>query len=499
MAKAHKNSMQTVRPGISWKAHKRFYAAVAVMTALLIYLWGWNKAQQADLASEYTATAAVCHPSGSADATVGGGVAASAGLDFSALQLHIRDAENLQHAILAADASLAALPPPQREATLRQAIDELRQTLQVSTSAVATPREVRVEMQCSGRDPAFVVALVNTLANQYAQDCRAQWKQRTQEAYQAACDASQAAHRQLTDAKNRLTKLVVQAGTATGAPYTDNLNADKLPLEAQQATGKAELPADSSLAAQKTSPSEPATADNPDWVELNRQLGELEQHRTELLVTRTPLHPAVVETETRIGERKRQLAQTPRTIPAGSTHTATAAERPANLPPRNAVPAVPAEQRGAENAQQSAELAAALHQLRGEVNRAEDAQFATDQVERQALEACHQTLRLEIQSAAPADRHAPGPGLRVLLTAMTAALTTLGGVVMVAAGVGMEPKLATLEEVELLLPVPVIGTIFGSGNESHRQPKRQWLTRLALIAAGVTLVAGCLSAAWMVI
>ena len=55
--------------------------------------------------------------------------------------------------------------------------------------------------------------------------------------------------------------------------------------------------------------------DNPEWVELDRQLGELQRRHDDLLKDRTPLHPAVQDLALRIEELQRQMANMPRQIP----------------------------------------------------------------------------------------------------------------------------------------------------------------------------------------
>jgi hypothetical protein len=54
---------------------------------------------------------------------------------------------------------------------------------------------------------------------------------------------------------------------------------------------------------------------NPEWVELMRQLERLRGEREQLLVTHTPAHPRVIETEFRIGEVEQQLVTTQQHLP----------------------------------------------------------------------------------------------------------------------------------------------------------------------------------------
>ena len=55
--------------------------------------------------------------------------------------------------------------------------------------------------------------------------------------------------------------------------------------------------------------------ENPEWSELDRQLGVLERRHDEMLNDRTPLHPAVQDLALRIEELQRQVANMPRQIP----------------------------------------------------------------------------------------------------------------------------------------------------------------------------------------
>jgi hypothetical protein len=483
MAKAGNNPKLIVRPRGSWRAHKTFYAFVAVMTAIMVYQWGWNKTRRSVPTDNYTATASVWHQSESSGGSPGG-AEAGAGVDFVAIQQHIADTENVRRAILAADGSLSALPPQDRQAVVRLTVEEVCRNLHVSCNPTAAPRGVRIGFQCTAHDPAFVVALVNVFAGQYAQDCRTEWKAGTQEAYQAACEASQRARRNSSGAKERLENLLAQIAER------ERQNTEA--AEAAEAVKPTESPSPST----KPAPQEPVAIDNPDWVNLSEELTELEQNRAALLVTRTPLHPAVIDVEDRIGEAKRRLAAMSPTIAAPSSNVTSKAG--ATQPPQTAAsPKLPAKRPVPIDPEEQAKLAATLHKLRGEMYRAEEAQEAAQQAERQAMAACQQPLRLEIDLANPIEPAMPLPGLRVVLAAMTSALTVLGGLMMVVAGVVMEPRLGTVEEVEAMLPVPVVGTLPAGGSRLPGGADRQRLVRAALVGAGMILIATCLGIAWM--
>ena len=65
---------------------------------------------------------------------------------------------------------------------------------------------------------------------------------------------------------------------------------------------------------QRQEPVLPPMIDNPQWLESQRKLAQLQRRREQLLVDRTPLHPAVKEIDGRIADAEEQLAAIPRQI-----------------------------------------------------------------------------------------------------------------------------------------------------------------------------------------
>lgn len=59
----------------------------------------------------------------------------------------------------------------------------------------------------------------------------------------------------------------------------------------------------------------PASRPNPEWVELNRQITEMQQHRAELLVKLTPAHPTVQALDSQIAKTRDLLAGMPAASP----------------------------------------------------------------------------------------------------------------------------------------------------------------------------------------
>ena len=82
-------------------------------------------------------------------------------------------------------------------------------------------------------------------------------------------------------------------------------------------------------------PPQPAMVDNPVWLDLQRQVSGLEARRDQLLIDRTPLHPAVQEIDRRLAEAKEQLATTAHQIP---DNRASSAGEVVEAPPDDAPP-----------------------------------------------------------------------------------------------------------------------------------------------------------------
>ena len=124
-------------------------------------------------------------------------------------------------------------------------------------------------------------------------DRRAEWKRQTEGPYLLAREAADKAQREHAQDVTRLETFRRQLDEAA---------------EAAAKARSANRPAKPQLS---------AMIDNPQWLALDRQLGELQQRRDEMLVSRTPAHPAVQDLDTRITGLKDQLAATTRQIPRG--------------------------------------------------------------------------------------------------------------------------------------------------------------------------------------
>ena len=221
----------------------------------------------------------------------------------------------------------------------------------------------------------------------------------------------------------------------------------------------------------------PQIAENPVRAELDRKLASLRDREKAMLEIKTPLHPDVQEIQERIADFQEQLDSTPRFAPEVATSNPIRQMESSVNPVRPQIQAADAQE-----------------QLEAAVENAEH-----DYLEKLA---CKQKL-FETAGKAPSfsvnvSRIAmgkPWPGSEqgfmglLLFSGFAMALGT--GVF--SSGVTSQSVLATIADLEPLLPVPIIGLV--PDKQRLRDPvarrRRRTFLRWALIVSGGLVVLGC--------
>ena len=478
-----RSSGQTVRPDSSWKSQKLFYLAVFAVTGVAIYRWGLATAQPPQPAASYTSMATI---------HLRDGLPAAA--EPEKIQQKITSRENLYRAIRRL--GLATQPPPDEDpqATATRVVDEVSRDLRVTADAMSPPGELAVSITYTNPSAQYSAQLADTLAECYADDCRAEWQRQTQRAYAAASEATDRAQQEFLRAKAHLEEFAQQhlASLQPGEPAktvdADQEQADRgLPSSVQARPSAPQTPA-ATTPPDQPSVGAPPPGDNPEWIELSERLAALKRRRAELLTDRTPLHPEVQETEQRIAALERQLAATPREVSAKPSDESAAAD-PSSSAQGPAPPVPPAGDRS--------ETARAFQTLKQAADQTTAAYVQAFQQERRAWEEHQREPRIELDLARPGqNRVPPAPArLALLLTALAAGLTVAAGVVMISAGAAVQSPLTSVEQVRSALPVPVVGTIpeIHPTSQPTTELRRPGLIRWTLIAGGLALIVGCLA------
>jgi hypothetical protein len=490
MRMSGKNADHTVRPDSSWGLQTLLYVAVFAVTALVVYRWGLATTEKPQPTPDFTATARV---------HLGGDLQTAANAEK--IQQQITSPKNIYRAVR--QLGLPAKPPPDEDplATAARITGEVTRTLRVTADATSLPDELAVCIAYTNPSPRYSIQLANTLAECYAEDCRATWKRLADQAYAAAREATDRAEREFLQAKTHLEEFCqrhfeprqpAQPANTTGGPQpqTDDGRPTEDALQRDR-----EIPAAATPSA--------LPVDNPEWIELNEQLAALKRRRAELLVDRTPLHPEVQDADVRIAALRQQLSATPRKLasrPFGGALPSPTDGRSddsaaANQSTDAQAPAPPASQPPGQTARERAEAARVFQTLRQAANRATEAYLQASRRERQAWQE-HQRgpqLQLDLAKPTPAPPSSAPSRTALLLAASGVGLAVAAGVGMISAGSALQPALTTAEQVRNVLPVPIVGTIPETRPVSppRNARRRRTLFRWALILAGLVLIAGC--------
>jgi len=376
---------------------KTVYLVVFLVASVAVFAWDRTKVRDSDTADSYPATA-----------TVHRGIAAEP------------------------SGSNATRPSPGElkrieDEALFNADPAIRRELHVTARTDPSGGQIDIAFLYADSDPARAAAVVNELAQSYADAFRAQWRTAAQRTCSMAHETAERAQQEYLKAKTQLDdfwKRTSEAGPSDPA-------------------GEQAAPPAGQLAA--------PMVENPDWVALEQQLAQLRRRQEQMLVDRTPLHPEVQHGAIRIAELARQLETVPRQIPGKPTEAvATRGE-----PVRRQAPAI------------TAQTQQTLRALQAGVDRAYAGLEAANRAERAAWQAGLQEppLRLELArpaAIAPVVEHTGDP-LRAWLPLMSvlAGIGTVGVLWMAMQWVTYDPVMNTVAQVRATVRAPIVGAIPG--------------------------------------
>jgi hypothetical protein len=312
------------------------------------------------------------------------------------------------------------------------------------------------------------------LAERHAADQRAQWQRSNEDKCQKAHEASESARQECRENAARLETFERQQQEALGGTAGLSNSADNTAGQASSATRPL-------VDASRQQKPQRAMIDNPLWLDLRRQVSDLERRRDQLLEDRTPLHPAVREIEGHLADVKEQLSAAPRQIPDDRVETAATANAPAI-----AVPPI-VDLAAKENQRKLDALAATLEKSRLACEKAERAEKEAAQEQPAAPQFAVESAEV-VQNPPQVDYG----WRRLLWTTFSASILMVFGIAFVAVGARIEPSVASVEEVEADLGESIIGALPAEGSPPdvaaiHRQAR----LRRAAIALGVLLILAC--------
>jgi hypothetical protein len=390
--------------------------------------------------------------------------------DLAAAQRQITSEANLRQTLdrLAAN---RGEPGSSTLRTLGVRLNDVQRQLRVSGELVDD--QPQISIACSGSNPQQLLPFVNQLADQYAVAERARFEADAASRYRAAQQATQHARQVLGQTTTRLEEHL------------------KRQREAERAATQVAPP-------QPETPPPPKMVDNPEFTKLDQELTALNRRRTDLLVDRTPLHPAVQAVDNQIAQLREAIRAVPRQIPeSGGASSAPEAASPKLVeqapqePSAGSLGQVLPSTTGLDQAEAARKLAA----LQSNVDRAARDLERIGRLEREASEQRSACVQVQVHPAKACQVLASSsPNWVVLsLASACAGLVLATGIGLVSIGYRRDLPVRSLEEVQALLPVPILGVV-GRRKSSRGKKKDQPAvpsSDIISMSYGLILIAVC--------
>jgi hypothetical protein len=333
--------------------------------------------------------------------------------------------------------------------------------------------------------------ILKALGERYAASYQAAWKNENQRKCSEAKTTSDRAGQAFDDAVGQLE--LFQESLAWQAMAT--------PIDLAVPTRKENSPL-STLHSPPDNVGQPlrdqSDVENPDWLDLQKEIVKMQNKEAKLLETRTPLHPEVAEIHDQIHEREMQLTALPRWI-----HKETSS-RPLEEGPmvRTESPVVSSNSKpiASDNNPSLNQKALSEAELTNIITLLENHVQSTAQAYLESL--TRKQAAIEQQKIAPEITVQVIPFRQTAIVSTTTAkqpFAWLAGIVM-AVGVGLictgksiEPPIGSVKELQRLAAVPIIGVIPSDNpTDNPRATKRnKCFLRLALYLSGLAFIGFC--------
>lgn len=489
MPATNSSSSCLLQSGSSSKARWVLCVLAFVATGAAAYLAG---ARKSELTRQHAATATIRHRYGHSEGVVQNGSEGLDRPDAAQVERQLLSDENLRRVLRRAGGS--RLMTDDRSAGPDWSLDEVRRDLRVTATGMSSPEGLHVSISYTDQNPDRAIRLVNALAEGYADEHGAKLEATLRRDYLEAQAAAESARQELFEAQGQLDDVI--RGRFLRQQSLAQRPAKRGPEPASVAEPPSHAPSEAPA---------PQIAEDPEKIELESQLAELEERRAELLVDRTPAHPVVRDVETRIARLKEQLAsissQGPpersevRSPTEGPVLESPAVERLSVTPePVAPEPVAPEEASPPETVEEYAESAQAFGAHKEALDQARQNYRRFSEIKRRAREEQLQSGNIELELADKCEVCQSVEGSpRFLLVAVAAALAVAFGVALISSGFDTDPPLTTPGQVEKALPVPIVGAIPATGPSWARtsgerfRPASGW----GKIIGGVLLIAVC--------
>ncbi len=328
----------------------------------------------------------------------------------------------------------------------------VRRRLEVTRAESTPQRRIRAALTYCDASPTEAVRMVNRIAKSYARWQRSLAAQPFHEACEEAKAAASSAREDWRRAEAELAAVLKE-------------HFEELPARTSQLAQFAREASEPAVSRDASHAAASQSDETTEQAEVNEELAQLNQRRTELLATRTAAHPAVKELDVQIDDLCKRLGSSHGPARESSSSPSAPALSSADSEMSNPEAQTAAShdilqmtKTDAAIADRYAKLSAAAESSRKRYEQlAEEQRGARDSAER--VPAC------EIRFAEGADVATdPWRDNQALLIALFAAFAVACGTTMAVSGVMADVPLASAADAESALALPLLGTVPISGS-----------------------------------
>ena len=471
----NKSTALIVRPRSLWRRHLLLSTVAYGLTVAVVFFISQNAWQKSNAIKGSKAIAIMELKPANDRANFSNSPIFSLNLNLNNIKIRILSPSFIRQALC--DSRIDASPLAKDNNTTASFVygEQLLRGLSIRTRPGTVSGENQIILELSLTQSPNAAKIARALADRFIREYRTFWAAEAQKACIAASSQAEQAEQAQYEAADML-----QA-------FEDNV------LKQEKSSPE------HSLLAPTDQQSVPKIPDNPVWIELDRKLALLRQREAAMLVNKTPLHPDVQDIRARIADFQQQLDSIPRFAADSATNNPTQdIDSPATVktPPsknENEIQESNTRENVAQGVNQN-ETTETLKQLQLAAERTEQEYLDKLRIKQSIFDASRKEPTFLVRvNPVPVTIKQPG-GIQGFIGLMLCSGFAMAlGIGVFSSGVSTQSLLASIADLEPLLPVPIIGVVPSKDQSSDPfdRRRRRAILRWTLIILGGLLVLGC--------
>ncbi|MGA2060387.1 MAG: hypothetical protein ABSG67_07900 [Thermoguttaceae bacterium] len=471
----NKSTALIVRPRSLWRRHLLLSMVAFGLTAEVVFFISQNAWQKSNAAKSSKAVAIMEYKPVDDRANFSNYPIFSPSSNLNNIKTRILSPSFIRQALN--DSGIDTAPPAKDNSPTASFIyeEQMLRGLSIRTRPGTISGENQIILELTLTQSPNAAEIARALADRFVREYRTFWAVETQKACVAASSQAEQAEQAHYEAAEML------------RAFEDNVIKQEKSTPQQPSL----TPADQQSASK--------IPDNLAWIELDLKLASLRQREAAMLVNKTSLHPDVLDIRARIADYERQIDSTPRFAPDSAINNPL---RQLDSPDTVKTPLLKIENEiqennTRENLAQGADqnqTAETLKQLQLAAERTEQEYLNKLRIKQSIFDARGQepTFLVRVNPVPVKNKQfAPNRGFVGLMLCSGFAMAL--GIGVFSSGVSTQSLLASIADLEPLLPAPIIGVVPAKDQSSDpfARRRRRAILRWTLILLGGLLVLGC--------